>query len=434
MTFAAPLFAWIGGAAAVAVVGLHLLAWRRPPETPLPTARFAPERPIRMVSRALRPADRLLLALRTALVLLAGFALAGPRFEHRRAGSARVVVVDRSNGARARDEIVSAARRELRAGDGLVVFDTAAREIDPRSLDSATASLVSSPGALSPAIVTAIRTARRLDEQHDSVEIVVVSPFLASEVDEATAAIRSLWRGPVRRVRVPSASDSAGAAAVPHMRGDPGDGVIAAVALNGAIAAGDRVHLIRDSLVSADSALARTGATIVLWPTAAGARWSARPRADTAMAVAVTAGAIGAPGENATVVATFERASTAPDGRVIARWADGAPAASEIPLGAGCIRSIAIDVPTAGDLALTPSFRRFARRITEPCGGTAFSALPDSVLDRVIPASVRVAAASVASRSPSGLSSRLTAWLLGLALAAAAAEQFLRRRGADARA
>src|SRR5690349_17843245 len=124
MTFAAPLFAWVGVAAAAAVVGLHLLAWRRPPETPLPTARFAPERPIRMVSRALRPADLLLLALRAALVLLAGLALAGPRFDQQRVGSARVVVADRSSSVRDGAAVVTAVRRELRAGGALVVFDS----------------------------------------------------------------------------------------------------------------------------------------------------------------------------------------------------------------------------------------------------------------------------------------------------------------------
>src|SRR6185436_18205171 len=91
MSFAAPLFAWIAAAVAAATVALHLLAWRRPPESPLPTARFAPERPIRMVSRAVRPADLALLALRVLIVLLVGVALAGPSFDARREGLGRVV-------------------------------------------------------------------------------------------------------------------------------------------------------------------------------------------------------------------------------------------------------------------------------------------------------------------------------------------------------
>ena len=238
MTFAAPRFAWIGAAAAAAVVGLHLLAWRRPPETSLPTARFAPERPIRMVSRALRPADVLLLALRVALVLLASFALAGPRLERRRAGSARVVLVDRSNAVRLASEVVAAARRELRSGDALIAFDSSAREIDAASLDSVAGTLSNEGGSLSAALVAAIRAARRLEKEHDSVEIVVVSPFVASELDAATSPIRSAWTGAVRRVRVASAGDSVPSPEPPEVRGDPGDGLLAAITLNGAVDGG----------------------------------------------------------------------------------------------------------------------------------------------------------------------------------------------------
>src|SRR5262245_25335862 len=135
MIFAAPLFAWAAGLAALAVVGLHLLAWRRPPETPLPTARFAPERPIRMVSRAVRPADLLLLGIRVALVLLVGVALAGPRVEQRKTGTARVVVADRSHPT-ASAGVAAAVTKELTPGDVLVVFDSVAREVSPASADS----------------------------------------------------------------------------------------------------------------------------------------------------------------------------------------------------------------------------------------------------------------------------------------------------------
>jgi hypothetical protein len=435
MTFAAPLFAWIGGVAAAAVVGLHLLAWRRPPETPLPTARFAPERPIRMVSRALRPADLLLLALRAAVVLLAGFALAGPRFEQRRVGSARVVVADRSNGVRATGDVVAAARRELRSGDALVVFDSSAHEFDPASLDSMVAGSVNAPGSLSPALIAAIRAARRLEKTYDSVEIVLVSPFVSSELDAAASSIRSLWGGPMRRVRVASSGDSAAMSATPDFRGEPSDGLIAAVMLNGAVAGGARVRVVRDSLSASDSVAAREGRTIVVWPRSGGARWARRARVDTAMAVTTSDRTAGARADNATVVAAFQRAWNPPDGRVVARWADGKPAATEASLGAGCVRTVAIDVPAAGDLAVTPSFRRFARRMTEPCGSGVSGALSDSVLDRAIPATLtRPQAAGFASNASDGPASRMTAWLLAVAIAVMIAEQFVRRRGTYASA
>jgi hypothetical protein len=434
MTFAAPLFAWVGGLAAAAVVGLHLLAWRRPPETPLPTARFAPERPIRMVSRALRPADLLLLALRVALVLLVGFALAGPQFEDQRTGSARVVVVDRSNAVRAVSDVVTAARGELRSGDVVVVFDSSAREADAASLDSMVGAPSTEAGSLSPALVAAVRAARRLQRQHDTVEIVVVSPFTQNEIDAATSSIRSTWPGPVRRVRVASRVGSVAAVAAPAARGDSNDGVLAAVTLNGGIVGGGRVRVIRDSLLASDSAVAREGSTLVIWPRS-GSRSSSRVGVDTAMAVTAVDRSAGAISENATVVAPFQRAWNPPAGRVVARWADGVPAATEIPLGSGCIRSVAIDVPSAGDLALTPSFRRFARRMTEPCGTSAVAALSDSVLDRAIPPVVpRAPSASVAPNAVDVPASRLTVWLLAFAIAAMVAEQFVRRRGQHASA
>ena len=435
MTFAAPLFAWIGGVAAAAVIGLHLLAWRRPPETPLPTARFAPERPIRMVSRALRPADLLLLALRTALVLLAGFALAGARFDQRRVGSARVVVVDRSNAVRAGSDVVVAARRELRSGDALVVFDSSARELDATSLDSVVGTPSKESGSLSAALIVAIRAARRLEQKHDTVEIVIASPFATNELDAATSSIRSLWSGPVRRVRVASGVDSVSAAVAPESRGDAGDAVLAAVTLNGAISGGRGVRVVRDALLSADSAAARDGRTIVLGPKSGGSEWSARTRADTAMAVTASTQSTGARAEHATVVAAFERGWNPPDGRVVARWADGEPAATETTLGGGCIRSIAINVPMAGDLALTPSFRRFARRMTEPCGNGTIAALSDSVLDRVLPpTAIRARSPGVASGSDNAPATRLTPWLLALAITAMLAEQLVRRRGDHASA
>src|SRR3954462_15221292 len=122
MTFAAPLFVWAAAAAAVLTVVLHLLAWRRPPATPLPTARFAPDSPVRTVSRSVRPSDLALLALRVALVVLAGTALGRPVLPSRSAGTARVVVVDQSRGPRVSAAVADSARSRFRPGDVLVTF------------------------------------------------------------------------------------------------------------------------------------------------------------------------------------------------------------------------------------------------------------------------------------------------------------------------
>jgi hypothetical protein len=45
----------VAGVAALGAVALHLLTRQRPRATPLPTARFIPDRPARAPSRAIRP-------------------------------------------------------------------------------------------------------------------------------------------------------------------------------------------------------------------------------------------------------------------------------------------------------------------------------------------------------------------------------------------
>src|SRR5688572_22799207 len=208
MSFAAPLFAWGAAAVAVATVALHLLAWRRPPESPLPTARFAPERPIRMVSRAVRPADLALLALRVVLVMAVGLALAGPSFDARREGLGRVIVMDRSASVGNEAEVASAARAAFRAGDAVVVFDSVAREVVAPVPDSLTASRSTrGRGLISAALVAAVRAAVRLERERDSVEIVVFSPVAGGQLDAATRPVRATWPGRLRVVRVGGVPD-----------------------------------------------------------------------------------------------------------------------------------------------------------------------------------------------------------------------------------
>jgi len=436
MTFAAPLFAWIAAGISVATVALHLLAWRRPPETPLPTARFAPELPIRMVSRAVQPADLALLALRVLMVMLVGIALARPSFAPRREGVGRVVVVDRSIGG-ATGDVVNAARGQIRPGDAVVVFDSAAREVPAASLDSLDSTPLASRGSLSAGLVAGIRAAKRLERERDSVEIVVVSPFASHEVDAATTRIRATWAGAVRTVRAGAQPNAPVAAGRPDVRASDGDGVAVALGLGGEIIGGASVRVVRDALTGADSAWARDGRAVVLWPTERAAGWSGRPAVDTAFAVTAPSlsGGDATDARAATVVAPFVRSLVPPPGRVLARWSDGEPAATETALGTGCLRAVAVPVPVVGDLVLTPSFRHFARRMASPCGGSAaLTYVSDTVLAATLPAVVpspdRPNVASVALET----NSKVTVWLLALALAAALGEMWLRRGGIDATA
>ena len=67
-----------GGAVSAAVIALHILASKNPRVTPLPTARFIPDVPLRATARAMRLSDVLLLLLRVAAVMLVGLAFARP--------------------------------------------------------------------------------------------------------------------------------------------------------------------------------------------------------------------------------------------------------------------------------------------------------------------------------------------------------------------
>ena len=433
MTFAVPFFAWVSGLVALATVALHLLAWRRPPESPLPTARFAPERPVRMVSRAVRPADLALLALRVAIIVLVGVALARPTFSAERNGTARVVVVDRSRFAGTGADVAAAARSAFQPGDALVLFDSAAREIAGPTPDSINVPASAAPGSLSPALVGAVRAANRLARARDSVEIVVVSPFAASEMDGATAVIRRLWPGPVRLVRAGASPNDTDGLGSPDVRAPRGDPVAVSVALLGTIRGGADVRVVRDAAAAADSAWAREGRTVVVWPREASvpAGWSPRASLDTAFAVAAYGAADGSLSSgSATVVAPMTRTATPPAGRVVARWSDGEPAASESALGGGCVRSVAIAVSPSGDLPITSAFRRLAEQLVRPCASVApWVAASDSALAAGRPLAGRRSSEVAASVIGEPAPSTLTAWLLGLALLAAFAEMVVRRGG-----
>ncbi len=70
------------------------------------------------------------------------------------------------------------------------------------------------------------------------------------------------------------------------------------------------------------------------------------------------------------------------EGDAILRWSDGRVAATEQPLAAGCLRTVAIDVPETGDEVLRPGFARLVRTLAMPCGGGSAATLPDSVVAR----------------------------------------------------
>ncbi len=114
--------------------------------------------------------------------------------------------------------------------------------------------------------------------------------------------------------------------------------------------------------------------------------------------------------------------------RVVARWGDGVPAATErrISAGGGCVREVAVPVPAVGDLVLRHGYSAFVHELIAPCGGHAQLQPADDSTVALLRGEGSLLATDLlgvqATRSP------LTPWLLALALMAALVELPARRR------
>lgn len=417
MSFLAPLWLAAAGVAALGAVALHFITTQRPPPSPLPTARFVPLGDARASSRAQRPADLLLLLLRCAALLLLGTAFAGPVTRASGTALVRVILADRSRGAL--PDVRDSAAALVRPGDALVLFDSSATVITAAAPDSLRAlAATRARGSLSAALVGARRAAGELARRADSVELVIVSPLTADEIDAASASAFAHWPGRARLVRTVGAPSTA--AAVTLVSGEPDDALRPPIAaLNAAAGHGATampVRVVRTRPLAADSADARAGAAVVVWPAGGGGPPSAQ---------GLWAG-------NATLVAPLERiALPAPvvGSHVVARWADGSPAAVERPLGRGCVRTVGVGVPATGDVTLQPAFVAVARALLAPCDGASVAGpAADSLAQRFGRGGAAATAAAVRAadeRSP------LAPWLLGAALLLLVGELFV-RRGAEA--
>ncbi|MEO8880931.1 MAG: BatA domain-containing protein [Gemmatimonadaceae bacterium] len=439
MTFLAPWALWVAGSVSAVVVALHILASKNPRVVVLPTTRFIPDVPLRATARALRLSDVLLLMLRVAVVMLVGVAVARPELTGARRSVGRVVVVDRSRSDAKEGEAIDSAVKIYQRGDVVFEFDSAPRrqsDADPiASLTGERNSATSRRGSMSAALAAAMRAASSLRGDADSVELVIVSPFAAEEWDAATGAIRAAWPGRVRLVRVASAAATGGAKRSVEVRGSSlDDPVRAALALlphaTPASGATANVRIERGAPGTVDSTWAKDGGALVRWPAALdSSEWRARAALDTTSAGAVTAGRGRA---MATVVTPFRRIVDPPDGQVIARWADGGAAATERTAALrGCVRDVAIPIPSRGDLALRESTRRLVAALASPCAGSADpSPASDSALAFLRGTGSLVATRALESRTASP--GHLTTWLLAAALALLLIEPLLRRQRAAA--
>ncbi len=413
MSFLTPLWFAAAAAGVLGVIALHLITTQRPPPATLPTARFVPPGDARASSRAARPTDVWLLVLRCLALLLLGAAFAGPVTRSRGSSLARVFVVDRSRGALA--DARDSAAALLKDGDAVVLLDSAATIVTRGAADSLRAlATVRARGSLSAGLVGARRAARDLAQTADSVELVIISPLTADEIDAASAEAANRWPGRVRLVRTSSAPRVG--SAITLVSGEPDDALrpaIAALSVRaGRGVTAEAVRVVRAFPNASDSAAARAGTAIVFWPRAG----TASPAAQ-----GLWAG-------SATLVAPLERLAVpqpVAGSRTIARWADGAPAAVETALRRGCMRIVGVGVPSAGDITLQPAFVAVAQSLLAPCGD-ANSSVPasDSVAQLFARNGPAAAAGSLRSTDES---SPLAPWILAAALLLLAGELFVRR-------
>ncbi len=431
MSFLLPGFLAAAGAIAAATTLLHFIVTREPDLWRLPTARFAPERAIQARSRALQPKDLLLLAVRVALVLAVGAALARPLLSPARRDRVRIVLLDRSRAVASVREAADSARTLLGDRDLLIVFDSAATLLESGVSDSLERlSLSTRTGRLSTGLIRALRAASWIRDRADSIELVVVSPLVREEIDAATDSLRALWPAGIRLVRTAARIDS-GAWPPVTFEGAADDPLRLALPSRVSASGSASVLLVRRLAAAADSAWAvGAGRVLVVWPA-----WREVPGGWTAQ-TPDTVGAVAA--GSAVVVAPFVRTVTHRGGRddsvsarVIARWVDGAPAAIEEARVAGCIRTVTIEVPVVGDLVLDPRFAKLVAALCERCGGGMdLTPLDEPQRAQLAGDSGGRHALAASFAAPEQVPSPWTRWLLLAAVLLVAAESVLRRRTA----
>ncbi|HEX6575178.1 MAG TPA: BatA domain-containing protein [Gemmatimonadaceae bacterium] len=415
MTFLAPGFFFASLAVAAGIVALHFIVTRQPRAGILPTARFVPDMPATATSKATRPSDLLLMLLRVLLVLAAGAGLAKPIFKPSRGAEARVILADISRSVLDSGGVADSVRALYRNHDVLIAFDSSARVVSGDSAQHLRRTNVR--GNISAALIAALRAGSDLRERADSVELVIVSPFAGDEIDAATDSIRSLWPGRARLVFVSSTAPSPSSVPL-EIRAASGDPLGVAVAQ----ARGNAN--VRGLIVRSATGVEASSEPVIEWPI------SDRPRGAVAKPVRDTIGGVTANG--ALVVAPFERRWSYPadsirGADVIARWIDGEAAAVEFANGETCNRSVAIPVTAAGDLVIRKDFVQLVAALAGDCVGAL--ALRPADEGQVAKLAGNGGLAPREAFPPRGdVTSTIAPWLIGLAIALAIAELFVRRR------
>ena len=402
MIFLAPAFLIAAGIIAAGVVALHFLSTREPDTELLPTVRFVPDVPVQATKVTVRFTDPWLLLLRVLLILLLGAALARPLIHPFAQSVARIAVVDVSRAVANPGELADSASGHVEGAAAVVLFDDRAREVGRAAADSLEAlreaprgeRAAATRGSLSTALIAALRIASRLRDGADSLQLVVVSPFAREERDAATERIRALWPGRIDAIQAggapPSSTEEAGGPPTPER-------------IEWADSGAAELWLPREPPDTIGGVRARDAVMVHSFVR----RWRPAPNA----------AASGTP------------AIPDPDDlRVYARWMDGEPAAFERATPGGCVRSLAIPLPTEGDAILRPDFQRFLAELEDPCGEPGdLSPLSEGFMATFRGDDGPLASSSLVERQVRRVTPAVP-WILAFALLVALAEIWLRRR------
>ncbi|HEX9691944.1 MAG TPA: BatA domain-containing protein [Gemmatimonadales bacterium] len=348
MSFAAPVYLLVGALVGAAVIGIHFLARSRPARRLFPTMRFVPAVPASAAAMARRPSDWWLLALRLTAVLLIAVAFARPWGSSRQPVQRVVAVL----GWRAADPAeLAAVAREIRRADDLVLvvanpvseLVTGERVQPPHpSIGRTTASV---------AILAALEAARARRSDADSFTLTLVMPLVQDVWDAATPDIRAAWNGAIEIVSVAPRGEARVGLDV-DVSGPVADGMT----LVGSALDTPTVRVRSAHTSMEDSTWAReSGGVLITWP------------ADSLIAGADTARGLVADG--VALLGPVLRTSAPRPGRSVVQWIDGASAATEQPLGAGCSRESGFVFPHDGDLVLRPAAQIVLHALVAPCGG-----------------------------------------------------------------
>jgi hypothetical protein len=463
LTLGAPLFLLAGALAALVPLALHLIRRRPPTRSPLPTARFLSE-DARSSIRVSRPTDRLLMALRMLLLLLAGAALARPSWVPAPREMREVVLLDRGAAMRDSDAWrrgVEQARRTLLAPDGsargdLVLFDTSAVHLPQRRLTAATFDSLASAGpsthpASYAAALRAIDPAARGLRGADSVRVTMLSALRWGGWRPGMAALRqAAWP---RTIRLPELSavsplnpttvtePDARPVAIVIASGGAGRFVVPALEATGwtartveRLSATDARLIVGIRPDGGFRAAAEAGATVVLDAAGAGSpmpNWL--PVQNSATRLRSDAGDLWfGPDLRLPGATTRTHLRPKPGAKVLAAWDDGRPAVVAARVGKGCV--IVAGTPLEdGGLPLSPAFPRALERMARACDGerTGDAMVPLDAGARAILAGRGSAMVNAAAGGGAG-SVAFGRWLMAGALLVALAETFFayRRRGA----